>query len=347
VRFGVIGYGAWGRHHARAVTEAEGAHLTAIAARSVESRSAAAQAHPDAELVEDYRALLERPDIDVVSVVLPADLHHRVGMDVLRAGKHLLLEKPMALSLEHCDELRREAHERQRLLAVGHEFRLSSLWGLVKRMIDPGAIGEPRYALIELWRNPYRRGSEGWRYDIDRVGSWILEEPIHFFDLARWYFSSAGNPERVVARASARSPEHPELHDNFSAMLDFPGGGYAVISQTLAGFEHHQVVKITGASGALWAAWSGALDRTFHPTFSLRLFDGTSVHEIPIDEVTGEVYELVDQMEAMVRAVRGGAPLHATGDDGRWSVAMCLAAEASLASAAPVALEDPGGAPAR
>jgi myo-inositol 2-dehydrogenase/D-chiro-inositol 1-dehydrogenase len=342
VRFGVIGYGAWGRHHARAIGEADGAHLAAIAARSAESRATAAVAHPDAELVTDYRALLERPDIDVVSVVLPTDLHHAVGLDVLRAGKHLLLEKPMALTEAQCDELLREAAARRRLIAIGHEFRLSSLWGLVKRMIDAGAVGDPRYALIELWRNPYRQGAEGWRYDINRVGSWILEEPIHFFDLARWYFAAAGDPVRVYARGSARTSDHPELHDNFSAVIDFPGGGYAVISQTLAAFEHHQVAKITGTTGALWASWSGALDRTFHPTFSLRHFDGTAVHEIPIDKLTGEVYELVDEVEAVVRAVRGEAPLHVSGEDGRWSVAMCLAAELSLASGEPVAIATPG-----
>ena len=61
-------------------------------------------------------------------------------------------------------------------------------------MIDAGAIGEPQYALIELWRRPYRLGADGWRYDINRVGNWILEEPIHFFDLARWYFAGVGDP---------------------------------------------------------------------------------------------------------------------------------------------------------
>ena len=153
-------------------------------------------------------------------------------------------------------------------MAVGHECRLSSLWGKVKQLVDAGAIGEPLYALIELWRRPYRLGSEGWRYNIERVGNWVLEEPIHFFDLARWYFSSAGEPVSVYAAASGRQPGHPELHDNFSAVLKFPGGRYAVVSQTLAGWEHHQTVKLTGSTGALWASWSGPLDRTFQPTFS-------------------------------------------------------------------------------
>ena len=194
------------------------------------------------------------------------------------------------------------------MLAVGHELRLSSLWGRVKDLVDAGSIGEPLYLLIELWRRPYRPGSEGWRYDVRRVGNWILEEPIHFFDLARWYLSSAGNPVSVFARANGRRADHPELHDNFSAMVAFSGGPYAVISQTLAGWEHHQTAKLTGCDGAVWASWSGAMDRTFHPVFSLKLQKGDVLSDVRIDTPSGEVYELVDEVAAVVRAIRDGTP---------------------------------------
>ncbi len=66
-------------------------------------------------------------------------------------------------------------------------------------MIDEGFVGEPRYVLVELSRMPYRQGAEGWRYDIDKVGNWILEEPIHFFDFARWYLQGSGQPVSVFA----------------------------------------------------------------------------------------------------------------------------------------------------
>ena len=330
VRFGLIGFGAWGRHHARAITECAESELVCIAARSPATQAEARTHHPSAQIVSDYRALLTRPDIDVVDVVLPTDLHHEVGSAVLRANKHLLLEKPMSANLSHCDDLIRLAQQQQKLLAIGHEFRLSSLWGKVKEMIDAGAIGEPQYALIELWRNPYRQGAGGWRYDINRVGNWILEEPIHFFDLARWYFSKLGNPQSVYARANARRLEHPELQDNFSAIVNFPRGAYAVISQTLSAFEHHQFVKITGTKGALWASWSGAFDRTFHPTFSLKHLEGDTLREVPITKLTGEVYELVDQIQMVSRAVSQGTALSATGEDGKWSVHMCLKAQESV-----------------
>ncbi len=338
VRFALIGFGAWGSHHARAILESPRAELAAIAARSEKSQAAAREAYPGVRVVGDYRELLSDPGIEVVDAVLPSHLHHPIGLDVLRAQKHLLMEKPMALSEAECDDLLAVARERGLRLAVGHEFRLSSLWGKAKAMIDAGAIGTPQYLLIELWRRPYRLGADGWRYDITRVGNWILEEPIHFFDLARWYFSGLGDPVSVFARANSRQAGHPELQDNFSAIVNFPGGAYAVISQTLSAFEHHQVVKVTGTHGSLWASWSGALDRTFHPAFSLKQSDGESVCEIPIERPTGEVYELVDEITAMAASVRDGAPLPASGEDGKWSVAMCLAAQKSVDCGEPVSL---------
>ena len=338
VRFGLIGYGAWGSHHARAIAQTEGAELVGIVARSAASQASAKEAFPGVDVFANYHQLLHQERLDVVDVVLPSHLHCEVSRAVLESGRHLLLEKPMALTLADCDELIALAQRQKKLLAVGHELRLSSLWGRVKHMVDAGAVGEPKYLLVELSRRPYRQGADGWRFDIDRVGNWILEEPIHFFDLARWYLSGCGEPESVYARASSRQPEHPELQDNFSALVNFPGGAYAVISQTLSAFEHHQTVKLTGTQGALWASWSGAMDRTLHPTFWLKYFDGQNVVEIPFDKATGEVFELQDQIAMLVEAVRGKRELACTGHDGRAAVALCLAAQESVDTASPVSL---------
>lgn len=339
VRMGLVGCGAWGSHHARAISSAADATLVAICDRSEENRAAAARNHSSAHVYADYREMLDREELDAVDIALPTHTHYEVGKAVLESGRHLLMEKPMALEIGQCDALNQLAAARGKMLAVGHEFRVSALWGEVKKRIEAGDIGEPLYILIELWRNPYRLGTDGWRYDIRRVGNWILEEPIHFFDLARWYLAGVGNPLSVFAQANAVRPDHPELQDNFTAMLSFPRGRYAVVAQTLAGWEHHQVVKVTGTQGALWASWSGALDRTFHPTYWVKLMRGQQLEEVPITQPTGEVYELVDQLKMFVRCVQcGGAPA-ANGDDGRWSVAMCLKAQESVDTGQPVKID--------
>jgi len=310
----------------------------AIAARSTATADSAREIAPDAAVYTDYCELLKRDDLDVVDIVLPSHLHHDVAAAALRSKRHVLLEKPMCLSLADCDDLIALSEQADRRLAIGHELRLSSLWGKVKHLIDEGVIGDPQYVLAELSRNPYRQGAGGWRYDIALVGNWILEEPIHFFDLARWYLQSAGDPVSVYATANSRQPDHPELQDNFSAIFRTAGQAYAVVSQTLSAFEHHQMIKVTGSRGALWASWSGAMDRTREPVFSLRAFDGKDVRTVPIEKTAGELFELEDQIAMFARAVREGSPLSCPAEEGRWSVAMCLAAQQSVDSGQPVTL---------
>ncbi len=332
VSFGVIGYGAWGGCHARAVEAVDGAVLGGICGRSEESCARAKQDFPELAVFNHWETFLAESEVEAVVVAVPSHLHHQVAHAALEAGKHVLLEKPMALTLEDCLSLTRLAAKQNVRLAVGHELRVSTLWGRVQSLIQEGYLGDPHYVLVELSRRPYRQGADGWRYDIDRVGDWILEEPIHFFDLARWYLSSQGAPTKIYATANSRQKGHPELQDNFSAMVHFEGGAYAVVTQTLAAFEHHQTAKIAGSEGALWASWSGAMDRTRHPTFSLRGCRGEKVESFDIVGTPGEVFELEAQVGALVGAIREGRPLPTTGWDGAWAVELCLAANRSIRS---------------
>ncbi len=330
VRFGLIGCGAWGTQHASAIAKTPGAELAAIADSSEQNLEAARAAYGKAAIYADYRQMLTGEKLDVAAIVLPSHLHYEAAKAALAAGCHLLMEKPLCLRLDHCDELIAQAQENGLLLAIVQQFRMSSLWGKIRELVNDGAIGDPRYCLIDLWRNPFRLGTDGWRYDLNRSGSWILEETIHFFDLARWYFEKAGDPTSVFATAGHQRDDRPELQDHFSATLHFPNGGYAVVSQTLGGYEHHMSVKMAGAKGALWANWSGAMDRTLHPDFSLKYFDGKQVQNLQITRTPGEVFELEDQLADMVSAVRGATLRGATGIDGRWAVDMCLKAQESV-----------------
>src|SRR5215467_780992 len=270
MRFGLIGYGLWGRHHAAAFAAAPGATLASIACASDETAVAAARDFPDVAVERGYRALLARPDVDAVAVVVPNHLHAEIGVAALEAGKDVLLEKPMATTLEGCDRLLAAARASGRVLSIGHELRLSAQYGRVKDLIDTGEIGTPRYLSFSLFRFPFRPGSGGWRYDATRVGSWILEEPVLFFDFTMWYFAALGDPVSVQALGSSGT-RAAGMADNFTAVLRFPGQGHAVITQTLAGFEYHQLLHVVGAEGSIRSWWSGALDRTREARFDLRL----------------------------------------------------------------------------
>lgn len=144
MRFGLIGYGAWGRYHAQSIAELPGLELAAIACKNAATADAARRDFPAAHVTTRWQDITEDPVIDVVDTVLPNYLHAEVGCAALEAGKDVLLEKPMATTTEDCDRLIRAARANGRVLSIGHEFRLSTQWGRVKNLIDASNIGAPR-----------------------------------------------------------------------------------------------------------------------------------------------------------------------------------------------------------
>lgn len=171
MRFGLIGFGAWGKLHAEAIRKAPGAELAAIACASEASAQAARDAYPQARVDRDWRALVADPSLEAVDIVVPNHLHAEMAIAALDAGKDVLLEKPMASTIAECDEILAAVRRTGRVLSIGHEFRISTQWGFIKRLIAAGEIGDLLYANVSLFRFPYRQGSGGWRYGRDTVGS--------------------------------------------------------------------------------------------------------------------------------------------------------------------------------
>ena len=334
VRFGLIGYGLWGQHHAASIIKEPGAELGAICCGDAETTAAAKAAYPNVPIFESYQEMLAKADIDAVDVVVPNHLHCEIGVAALNAGKDMLLEKPMALSVSECDQLIEAATRNDRVMTIGHEFRLSSQWGTIKKIIADGDIGAPLYANVSLFRFPYRPGGGGWRYKADQVGSWTLEEPVHFFDSLMWYFEDQGDPASVVAFGSDRGRESL-MSDNFTAIMRWPGSLYAVVTQTLGGFEHHHVMEIVGTEGSIRTWWSGTMDRTWEPTFEIKVQrkgqggPGQMACETLSVPPSGELYELEEELRRAVNAFADRKPI-VSGEEARKRIIVCLEAERSL-----------------
>jgi myo-inositol 2-dehydrogenase/D-chiro-inositol 1-dehydrogenase len=330
MRIGLMGYGSWGQRHARAIAETPGLELAAIAAASEESRTEAAR-HHRVPVVEQPEQLLAQPGLEAVSIALPTDLHFSAASAALRAGLHVLLEKPMAATLAECEDLITLAHEAGKTLLVGHDLRFSQQWGRMRRLIKEGAIGVPQAATIDLWRRPFRPGSHGWRFDPARVGSWLLEEPVHFFDLVCWWMKEAGAPGWVYARASRRPGTPAGLWDNFTATVEFETGAHATITQSLAVEGHHLSAKVVGERGALLATRDRNLDGAAEVKAVLKLFDGEALSEIAI-EADGVEEQLRAEFAHFAAVCAGTAEPAITSGDAARAVAMCEAAERSIRS---------------
>ena len=336
LRVGLVGAGRWADAHRTTLTDA-GAVLVAVAT-GTEAGAERARSAWGVPATTDLDALLAM-DVEAVIVASPNDLHAAHARRALAAGKHVLVEKPMALSVADADALVADARPSDRVVAVGHVMRVFELFGRVKALLDAGRLGEPLHLGLDLWRRPHRAGAGGWKTDPERLGSSILEEPVHYLDLARWYL---GDPTEVLAWSSSR-PGRAALHQNLDVRLRFDraadgGDRWARVTRSIAAAGHRIDLTLVGAEASLRAHWAGAMDADPDPDVRLVLHHagGDEVQDVP--SATGHAHDLVRQTRAFVRAVREGTPVPATAEDGRAAVALCLAVDASLAGGVPVAV---------
>ena len=140
---------------------------------------------------DDITGIERDPSLELVSVCTPDDTHEAYTHRLLDAGKRVLLEKPVALTMEGSERLARRvasvAARRWEPVGLGYEFRLNPAVARLKKLAHDGTLGTPRaFALYHL-RTPFRRDKyERWIQDKSRSGGLLVEETCHWFDLARW-----------------------------------------------------------------------------------------------------------------------------------------------------------------
>jgi myo-inositol 2-dehydrogenase/D-chiro-inositol 1-dehydrogenase len=340
IRFGLAGYGAWGKYHAEAIRSTPDCALTAICAATAASREAAAN-QTGARVFSSLQELLAKADVDVIDIVAPNHLHEEMACAAFGRDKHVLLEKPMATSIAACDRIIAASDAARKILLVGHEMRFSGLHGEVRRILAGGRLGDLRYVIIDLWRRPYRKGADGWRMDPKRVGNWILEEPVHYFDLASWYLDGCGPPATMFAYGNTMDTTRAhnfDADDNFTAIFTYPNGAYAVVSHSLAAVEHHLSIKLFGTKALIRAEWHAELDRSEKPAFALTISEDGSMRPLEAPTTPGETFELRQEIAAMVAAIRHQSPLPITPAEGRRAVMLCVEARRSLELRQPVTL---------
>ncbi|MDR1011329.1 MAG: Gfo/Idh/MocA family oxidoreductase [Opitutaceae bacterium] len=166
VRVAVIGAGAIGVDHIASFQKHPAARVVAIADTSLERARAAAGTYGVPEVLADWRALLRRADVDIVSIALPNHLHAPVALAALRAGKHVMLDKPMATNAREAARLVAESRKRNLVLMVGQNNRFLPDVQTARRLIDAGELGDVYHAKTAWMR----------RAGIPRIGSWFTQK---------------------------------------------------------------------------------------------------------------------------------------------------------------------------
>lgn len=215
IKVGIIGCGGAGNLHALNFIHIPEAELVAFADIQKRRAEEYAKRYGAEAYYSDYKKLLKRSDIDAITITLPEHLHARVTIDAAESGKHILCEKPMALTIEECEKMIKATQRAKVKLLIGHFKRFFPSFLDVKSIIDSGEIGFPTQVYYRICLPKKRMGGPR-----ARDGGFVVYLMTHGLNLLSWLF---GPVEAVFSEMSTAIPE-PEGEDNVTILLRFESG---------------------------------------------------------------------------------------------------------------------------
>lgn len=233
VRFGLVGAGVIGRLHAEVLQDLPDTELVAV-----HDTDPAAAALLGVPVEPDLDALLGRHDLDAVAVCTPSGRHAEVAVEVLRAGRHLVVEKPVEVTVPAARQIAEAAAAAPAgtVATVISQHRFDPASVAVHRAIAGGELGRvvSATATVPWWRAPAYYASAGWRGTVALDGGGaLMNQGIHTVDLLLWLL---GEPLDIVARRATLAHEGIEVEDVAAAVLRFASGALATLHATTAAY---------------------------------------------------------------------------------------------------------------
>ncbi len=296
LRVGVVGVGHLGSRHAQIYTQLPGVRLAAVC--DIDPTRARPIARTlDCRSYTDYRALLS--EVDAVSLAVPTSLHGPIGLELLRSGIHLLIEKPVAATLAQADALIRTATRRRLVLQIGHVERFNAAIHAARKHLR-----HPRF--IEVHRlSPYPfRGTD--------VGV-VLDVMIHDLDLLLWLVRAP-----VWRVAALGVPVLSPSEDIANARVEFASGCVANLTASRISDETIRRIRVFQEDSYLSIDYKAQ-------TVELARKTRRSIHRVQLP--VNQRPPLQDELAAFIQTIRTGAPPLVTGADGRAALALALRIE--------------------
>ena len=251
VRFGIIGTGAIAALHAQAIMSMENAELVAVYDKVTDRCRAFAEKY-HVLAVDDFDTFLSDANIDAVTVATPTGIHGDVAIPAARAGKHILCEKPLDVTLEKADAIINECEKHGVVLSAVFQSRFAKTIQLLKKTIDEGRFGKVVLASTQVkwFRSQDYYDSAGWRgtWALDGGGA-LMNQSIHTIDLLLYL---NGDPSEVFGYAGTLTHERIEVEDNACAVVKYKNGAMGVIEVSTScapGFPRR--IEISGSNGSV------------------------------------------------------------------------------------------------
>jgi len=233
--FAIVGCGMIADFHAAAIDELENGRLVVAASRREANARRVAEAN-HCDWTTNYEDVYARDDVHLVTICTPSGAHTEIAVAAAKAGKHVVVEKPLEVTLERCDRIIEACDANNVTLAVIFPSRWAAVMQQVKATIDAGRFGRLTLgdAHIKWWRTQDYYDSGGWRGTraLDGGGA-LMNQGIHTVDILQWFM---GPVRRVEAFTGTLAHERIEVEDVAVAALEFESGALGVIEGTTAAF---------------------------------------------------------------------------------------------------------------
>ncbi|WP_440984388.1 Gfo/Idh/MocA family protein [Shinella sumterensis] len=314
-RWGLIGASTIAREWMIGAIRATGGDVVAVMSSNAERGRKYADDHGIAKAVTSLDDLVNDPAIDAVYISTTNELHRDQALAAAKAGKHILCEKPLAMSLDDARAMVQAAKDAGVVLATNHHLRNAATHRAMREAIEAGRIGTPLAARVfhAVYLPPHL---QGWRLEKPEAGGGvILDITVHDADTLRFILDS--DPVEAVAFSQAGGMGKAGLEDAVMGVLRFQNG---VIAQFHDGFTTKFAetgLEVHGTEGSL----IGRNVMTQRATGSVTLRDANGEHDLPLDQTN--LYETA--LSAFHAAIAGKGKPSATGEDGIWSLATGLA----------------------
>ena len=232
VGFAVVGCGVIGPWHAKSIELASNARLVALCDVELGKAERLAAEHGDVPCYADHRRMLKgEPDIDAVCVCVPSGLHWRIAVDAAKAGRHVLSEKPLDVTLAHMDKMIDTCAKQKVKLGCIFQRRTKPLTKAVKKVLEGGKLGKLVLAdaYLKYYRSPAYYKSAGWRgtWELDGGGA-LMNQGVHGIDQLLYLM---GQVDTVTAHAAPLVRDIP-VEDTAVAILRYQCGAFGVIEGT-------------------------------------------------------------------------------------------------------------------
>lgn len=340
IRIGIIGSRFVAHLHAEGLRRVPGAQIAAAASPSEEHVREFARRFDIPHTFTDYRQMLRQDDIDAVTVACPNDLHCEVTIVAAAAGKHVFVDKPLALNLAECDRMIEACREAGVVLMYGENLCFAPKYVRAKQLADEGALGDVYYVRqLECHYGPH----SDWFWDVERSGGGVLMDMgCHSIAFVRWVYGNAPVESVYAQLGRFVHAERTQGDDHSLVLMRFQGGRLALAENSWAragGLDDR--AEIYGSKGLTVAdlARGGALTTFSEPGY------GYAIEKAPrtkgwtwtgFEEAWS--YGFPQEMAHFVECVREGRRPLLTGEDGRAVLEVICAAYRSARAGQSVSL---------